>query len=108
MVHSVADLKKVQGRPRPIMEGWNNYTDYEKEQIEKTKEILREEYGLDLSHSKEFGPRNEDGKVVRGAEKPLDGIDFHFSDAIILRYISGWNFDLTKSCRDICDHLQWR
>lgn len=90
------------------MEGWNNYTDYEKEQIEKTKELLREHYGIDLSHAKEFGPRNEEGKVVLGAEKPLDGWDYHFSDANILRYISGWNFDLLKSCEDIRNHLQWR
>ena len=70
--------------------------------------MLRDKYGVDLNDHKEFGPRNPDGKVVRGAEQPQNGNDFHFGDANILRYITGWAFDLDKACPDIVYHLQWR
>ena len=43
---------------------------------------------------KDFGPRAKDNKVVRDAEKALDGMEFFFTDENILRYIVGWNFDL--------------
>lgn len=108
MTHSAAELKKQVGRPRLILMGWNNYTDFEKEQIEKTKEILREEYGISLDSHKEFGPRDPESKFVRGPEMPEKGADFHFSDANILRYISGWHYDNSRACEDIVQFLRWR
>lgn len=108
MTHGPQDLKKKNGRPRLILLGWDNYTDFEKEQIEKTKALIKQDYGIDLRGSKDFGPRAAGSKVVRDAEKARDGMDYHFSDANILRYIGGWHFDLKKACADIVYHLQWR
>ena len=46
--------------------GWNNFTPFEKDFIRKVKEELKNNHGLDLNESKDYGPRVSNGIVING------------------------------------------
>lgn len=105
---SAQEFKKKGYRRRYIFAGWNNYTDFEKEQLQVLKDTMKEVHGIDLNVRKEFGPRAPDSIVVRGAEKPQDGMDYHFTDQNLLRFLVTRQFKVNLAISDLLYHLQWR
>ena len=69
---------------------------------------MLKEKGIDLNKKKSYGPREKDGKVVKGTHKIYDGTDILNNDQMILRFIVAreWNLDLIVEC--LTTHLEWR
>lgn len=106
MTDDITDMKKKGKARRFIFEGWNNLTTFEKQQISLIKSKLKYDYNVDIiQKSKEFGPRAQDCTVVRDSEKPQDGVDFHFSDRNILRFLVTRQFNVQRVCSDLIYHL---
>jgi len=58
---------------------------------------------------KDFGPRNEDGTCLDAVGKVAnDGVDFHFTDGIILRFLVAMEFDMGPVADKVMQHLEWR
>lgn len=100
--------KKKRYRRRYIFQGWDNYTDFEKEQIELLKKIMKEQHKVDLEGHKEFGPRTADSYVVQGTSEILPGVDYHFSDVTLLKYLVAQNFDMQKTVTNLKYQMEWR
>lgn len=94
MTPSLAACKKKGYRRRYIFEGWDNWTDFEKNQIAILKQILKKDYDISLDHPKELGPRTPDSYVVPGTSEIVPGRDYHFTDVILLKYLVAQNFDM--------------
>jgi hypothetical protein len=77
MIDSRKDIKVPQNKKdtqskktykrRYLYDGWNNWTDFEKESVEKVKQMLLEKKGIDVSLKKDYGPRTQDGFVKQGS-----------------------------------------
>jgi hypothetical protein len=93
---------------RYIFSGWNNYTPFEKQFIQKVKNELKDKHGLDLSLLKPYGPREENGRVYEGKSPIVSGRDYHLNDSDILRFSVGRHFVLNDTVSDLIFHLQWR
>lgn len=87
-------VKNKNYQRRFIFEGWSNYTDFEKDMIQQLRDNMMNEYQIDLDARKEFGPRTADSYVKPGTERIVPGVDFHFSDQLLLRYLVARNFNV--------------
>ena len=95
LVSKSAQEFRVKGyRRRFIYQGWNNYTEFEKESIQLVKQTLKEKYGIDLSVKKDFGPRNQDSVLIVPTGKVENGSDFHLKESDILRMLVTRYFDI--------------
>jgi hypothetical protein len=63
---------------RYIYSGWNNYTKFELEYIDKVKKELKENHSIDLDIIKPFGPRHASGYCVEKSQKIENGKDVLF------------------------------
>lgn len=108
MTVSMASVKAKGYRRRFIFNGWDNFTDFEKEQIEKLKQIMLEEHGVDMNGKKEFGPRTPDCYCYPGTSKILPGTDYFYNDSMTLKYLVSQNFDLKKASTHLLYQLEWR
>ena len=93
---------------RHFYDGWNNYTPFEKSFIQQVKNQIKQDYGIDLDKLKDYGPRAENGIVVPGTQKVLDGRDQLFGDSNILRFCVSRAFDMSRVVPDLMSHLEWR
>lgn len=48
---------------------------------------MKKEYDIDLGGWKEFGPRTPNSYVLPGTNEILPGVDYHFTEATILKYL---------------------
>ena len=87
-------VKKKGANRRFTFLGWDNYTDFEREWIDKVKDQIKKDLKVDLRKLKPFGPRSEDGAVVEGSHEIVNGRDPMLTDAIILKYIVARYFDM--------------
>lgn len=62
--------------------------------INELRKNMKEKYNIDMETKKEFGPRTADSYVIPGSNEILPGVDFHFSDQLLLRYLTARNFDV--------------
>lgn len=67
VTHSVEETKVKGYKRRTIFDGWNNFTEFEKEWIEKVKDELLSKYGINLAGYKAFGPRVPNGIFKKGS-----------------------------------------
>ena len=67
-------------RRRFIFWGYDNYTDLEKEWIEKVKAEMLKKHGVDLGLKKPYGPRTKTGAWKEGKNGCADGTDLDFTD----------------------------
>lgn len=95
--NSLEHVKSKSYQRRFIFEGWNNYTEFEKKMIEELRKKMQETYGMDMYGRKEFGPRTPDSYVIPGTSDIVPGLDFHFSDQLLLRYLTARNFDVVQA-----------
>ena len=65
--------------------------------INELRKVMKEKYNIDLESKKEFGPRTPDSYVKPGTSDILPGIDFHFTDQLLLRYLTARNFDVAQA-----------
>lgn len=91
-----------------MFRGWDNWTNFEKEQIALLKQTMLERHGIDLDKAKQFGPRIENGVVTEGSSQIINGRDAFLQDSDLLKYLvcRNWNIDLI--CNDLLYHLEWR
>ena len=63
-----SNLKETALKPnrRWFYEGWNNFTDFEKQFIQDVKKELVKTYGVDFNNKVGFGPRSKSGYFVKG------------------------------------------
>lgn len=101
-------VKKKGRNRRTIFGGWGNFTDFEKEWVEKIKDEAKKQLGVDLRKLKAFGPRSEDGAVVEGSHEIVSGRDALFDDALLMRMISASYFDVDVTMGYLRYHLEWR
>ena len=69
---------------------------------------MKEEHNIDLEGQKEFGPRTADSYVIQGTNEILPGVDYHFSDVILLKYLVAQNFDMQKTITNLKYQMEWR
>ena len=65
--------------------------------IKKLRDTMKEKHNIDLDSKKEFGPRTPDSYVKPGTSDIVPGIDFHFTDQLLLRYLTARNFDVNQA-----------
>lgn len=94
VTHSLQQVKSKGYKRRFIFEGWNNYTEFEWQMINEVKQKMKQLYNCDMESRKEFGPRTADSYVKQGSDEILPGVDFHFSNQLILRFLVARNFDI--------------
>lgn len=60
---------------RYLFEGWNNYTEFEKEGIKRIKEILLDQYGIDMDKKVPFGDPSLQRPIAKIGEEagPKEG-----------------------------------
>ena len=105
------DLKssKKKGMRRWIFEGWNNWTDFEKQQIQIVKDTMKSEHNIDFDTVKNFGPRPAaTGPYVAGNQQVVNGRDYWFGDHYILRFLVARYFDIKRVVKELRAHLEWR
>lgn len=97
---------------RTIFDGWNNFTEFEKEWIEKVKVELHDKHGIVLGFRKPYGcgegASETNGIFKPGQNKIVPGRDALFSDSVLLRYIVTRRFEMAAITRDVIYHLEWR
>lgn len=76
--------------------------------IKEFKEAMKTEYNVDLDSRKEFGPRTPDSYVKPGTSDIVPGVDFHFSDQLLLRYLTARNFNVKQASELLLYQLEWR
>ena len=76
--------------------------------INDLRNRMKTEYGVDLISKKDFGPRTPDSFVKPGSHKILPGVDFHFSDQLLLRYLTARNFNVKQAAEHLLYQLEWR
>ena len=55
---------------------------------------MKKDYNVDLESKKGFGPRTPDSYVIPGSSEIVPGVDFHFTDQLLLRYLTARNFSV--------------
>lgn len=108
VTNCLEEMKKKGYQRRYIFSGWNNYTEFERQGIQKVKQMLTDEFNIDFNKSKPFGPRVPDGKFVQGKSDILPGIDPLMDDIVILRLLVTRAFDYETVKQDLLFHLEWR
>ena len=93
---------------RYLYQGWDNWTEIEKQWIADVKQLMLEEHGIDLTRQKPFGPRWPGGAVVDGQQKVVNGADVNVTDATILKYIIAREWNMEAIIKDLYRHLEWR
>jgi len=58
---------------------------------------MKDKHNIDLDQKKEFGPRTPDSYVKPGTNEIVQGVDFHFTDQLLLRYLTARNFDVNQA-----------
>lgn len=64
-----------------LYEGWDNYTQFEKEFIQKVIEEMKKKHNIDLTVYKEFGPHTADFKTDETTQKVVNGRDGFFMNS---------------------------
>ena len=70
-------------RRRFIYRGYKNWTDMEREWIQKVKIGMKQKHGIDLDKKKAYGPRTKTGAWKEGDSMNVieeDGTDMDWSD----------------------------
>lgn len=93
---------------RYIYEGWNNWSQFEKDYIQKVKQEIKKQYKIDLDVKKDYGPRTATGFVKEGENKVVNGSDADYRDTLILRFCYGRNWKLDDIVKSLKYHFEWR
>lgn len=110
MVNSLKQTQQKGFKRRWLYGGWDNWTDHEREYVQKVKDMMLEKYKIDLNKKKGYGPRTAHGYFVL-KENPIDvsqGTDPDFTDEDVLRFLQGFHWDLPALTNDMLTHLEWR
>jgi hypothetical protein len=104
----IAHMKVKGYKKRAIFKGYKNWTDVEKEWMQKVKDELISQHGIDLNIVKPYGPRMPDGKVTPGENKIVSGRDPMWQEYMLLRMIVAYKFDMPSIIKNLLIHLEWR
>ena len=104
----MAHIKKSGYKRRWFYKGWNNYTKFERDQIQLVKNAMRSKYKIDLDRVKPYGPKPEDSCFKEGTNEVVSGHDESFGDDNILRFCYGRRWNVEAICSDLIYHLEWR
>lgn len=100
---------KIKGyKKRAIFKGYNNWTDLEKEWMQKVKDELRMNHNIDLDVVKPYGPRMPNSICTQGENEIVNGRDPQWEEYMLLRYIVAYKFEMPTIIKNILYHFEWR
>ena len=69
---------------------------------------MKQEHNLDLTKLKEFGPRTKDSYCIPGSNEIKQGVDFFFTDQLLLRFLTVRDFNIKLASELLLYQLEWR